>query len=201
MQTRRLSRGFTLIEVLITLIIMVILLGLGIAATGNLQAQARDKEREQDVETIARGLELRYKKGSTYTNNSGVVITNNPGSYPGSNEMWDIMWYHSAPLSEVLPGVSEEAQTTPTGGGFDAICMLYGYNADCDRVEKQSVVQTSFSDDSGGWKDKYVYEFVGRDNKYCTTACVRYNIYWISETDKTPYLGIPGLKVYRSKHQ
>ena len=217
------ARGFTLIEVLITLVIMVILLALGVAAMSSIEAHARDSEREQDIETIARGLELRYKLGSTYTElngsppTEGATVTNKPGAYPGNNEMWQLLWYRTIPVSDDLPGVSDSALKTPTGGDFNALCFFYPYNggcdssesgcnpsttADCWKAEKPIALQAAFTDGNGGWKDRYIYEFIGRDGRYCSgDACVRFNLYWISETDKTVYKGIPGLKVYKSKHK
>ena len=58
-----LRRGFTIIEGLITLVVIGTLLTLGVVSMTNQQAQARDKERESDIAAIARGLEWRYDNG------------------------------------------------------------------------------------------------------------------------------------------
>jgi prepilin-type N-terminal cleavage/methylation domain-containing protein len=207
------KRGFTVVEVLITLTIMAILFGLGTVGLRSSLANARDAERLSDIQTIARGLEQRYDTTYSYnwtedTNSDGIpdtprTTTWNAGSYPGNNELWDtFFWTGHARVGEVLPGVTDAARTSPSGLGMGGVCIFWFWNADCDTAEKDSVIQGSFSDGNGGWKDIYVYEFIGANGNYCNVDdCTRYNLYWISETDKTVFKGIPGLKVWKSKHQ
>ena len=59
----RVQNGFTLIEVLVTLVIMTLLLSLGMVALNSGRVQTRDAERKSDIETIARGLENYYNDG------------------------------------------------------------------------------------------------------------------------------------------
>ena len=207
------KRGFTVVDVLITLTIMAILLGLGTVGLRSALANARDAERLSDVQTIARGLEARYDRTYSYnwtedTNGDGTpdtprTTTWNAGSYPGNNELWDtVFWSGRASLGDVLPGVTDPAVTSPSGVRWGGFCFFWFWNANCDVAEKDSNIQGQFSDGNGGWKDLYTYEFIGANGGYCNIDdCVRYNIYWISEVDKTVYKGIPGLKVWRSKHQ
>ena len=121
------NRGFTVVELLITLVIMAILLTLSVVSMRGLQASARDEERKIDVDTIARGLEEYYKKGNPYYTNGS-----SKGSYPGANMMVSIngsgwcpgtFWVNPAHaayfsicrnyMTEVLPGVSDAALTPP----------------------------------------------------------------------------------------
>lgn len=207
------KRGFTVVEVLVTLTIMAILLGLGTVGLRSSLANARDAERLSDIKVMARGLEQRYDRSYSYnwtedTNSDGIpdtprTTTWNAGSYPGNNELWDtVMWSQRARVSEVLPGVTDAAVRSPSNVYWGAYCIFWFWNADCDVAEKDTNIQSAFSDGNGGWIDKYLYEFIGANGGYCNIDdCVRYNLYWISETDKTVYKGIPGLKVWKSKHQ
>ena len=126
------NRGFTVVEVLVTLVVISILLGLGTVGLRSTLANGRDAERRADIETIARGLEARYDKGSSFnwredTNSDGTpdtdrTTTYTAGSYPGSNELWDTrFWYNRAGISDILPGVTEAAWRSPSNEGTGAI--------------------------------------------------------------------------------
>ena len=52
-----LRRGFTIVELIITITIMGILLVLAVVNVSGTQAQARDDERKADVESISLNLE------------------------------------------------------------------------------------------------------------------------------------------------
>lgn len=127
------SRGFTVVELLITLAVMAILLGLGVVSMRSMIANANDNERASDIATIARGLEIYYKKGNphvkTYEQDPVGGMTTK-GMYPGANEFTHIQgqdWCSHSTLSvtftpcfvpggyanEVFPGVSLAAMTPP----------------------------------------------------------------------------------------
>jgi prepilin-type N-terminal cleavage/methylation domain-containing protein len=208
--------GFTLVELMITMVIMVILTALAVVVTGNIQAQARDNERTQDIQALARGLEIRYTKLSTYTISTDPpsTITITAGKYPGDQEMWEWGWYRSIPNNNIFVGASDDAIISPSGERLGYICALAGFNQPtCDKAEKASNIEKAFrNQDDTGWRDIYLYESTTYDKRYCnndpawngTDDCTRFNLYWISETDKTinpAYPNIPGLKILRSKHQ
>lgn len=96
--------GFTLIELMITLVVMVALMSLGVAAISNLQAQGRDKEREEDMAIIARGLEAYY-------NNGNPKVADRKGTYPNGAELDAIISNNY--LGDALPGVSTQSITAP----------------------------------------------------------------------------------------
>ena len=202
------NRGFSVVEVLVTLVVIGILLGLGTVGLRGTLVNARESERKADIETIARGLEQRYNRSYSFqwVDGNGVTQTSKfgPGDYPGASESWDVLFYwRREEIGVALPGVSTAAWTAPSGhtltGGS---CILYAYSQPkCDAAEKPSNIQEAFADGSGGWRDVYLYEFVGKDGNYCNGDCTRYNLYWISETTPTtvPSFGIPGLQVWKSK--
>ncbi|MGB3945365.1 MAG: prepilin-type N-terminal cleavage/methylation domain-containing protein [Candidatus Saccharimonadales bacterium] len=210
------NRGFTVVEVIVTMVVITIILGLGTVGLRASLANARDSERQSDIETIARGLEQRYDRTYSFnwmedTNSDGTpdtirTSTFYAGNYPGASESWDVFFYwRRAGVGDALPGVTEEAWKSPSGIGLQGgSCILYGFSQPkCDFAEKPSNIQEAFSNGSGGWRDIYMYEFVGPDGLYCNGNCTRYNLYWLSETKPTniPSMGIPGLQVWRSKHQ
>src|SRR6478672_10052725 len=80
------KRGFTVVAVLITLVIIGILLGLGTVGLRSTLANGRDSERKADIETIARGLEAYYARGNPY-----VVGSVTKNTYPGSGDFQHLM--------------------------------------------------------------------------------------------------------------
>lgn len=120
------KRGFTVVELLVTMVIITIILGLGVVNLRSSLANGRDAERKSDIETIARGLEQRYNRTYSYnwmedTNGDGTPDTQrtstwNAGQYPGASESWDVFfWYGRATVADALPGVSTQAWTSPSG--------------------------------------------------------------------------------------
>lgn len=71
-------RGFTLVELLITMTIMVILLGIVVVSLRSNQISARDEKRKTDVKVISEGLENYYEAGTD---------TASPGAYPSTDLM------------------------------------------------------------------------------------------------------------------
>lgn len=70
------SRGFTIVELIITISIAAILLTLGVVNLRGSQMNGRDAERKIDIETIAQHLETYYNSG---TDNSTSI-----GAYPST---------------------------------------------------------------------------------------------------------------------
>ncbi|MGB4420245.1 MAG: type II secretion system protein, partial [Candidatus Saccharimonadales bacterium] len=74
-------RGFTVVELVITITIMAILLTLGVVNMRGSQANSRDAERKADIETIAKHLETYYTSGTdgqtpTYEYPSTELVSN-----------------------------------------------------------------------------------------------------------------------------
>lgn len=172
--------GFTLIELLITITVMVILVVLAVVSLRSTQASARDEERKTDIETIARGLELRYTNGNSKVTAPSYV---QKGNYPGVNEMLHGMGFTRsgyAPsviaggyLTELLPETSSTNFVPPNGGTFDILCV-----GSCQPAETQSVINAATT------ISKYEYEPVDTAGNVCFDGgCVRYNLYYRTEKD------------------
>ena len=80
-------RGFTLIEILVTITIMVILMTLGVASLRGTQVRARDEDRRNDAENITRHLDSQYAKGYSFPFDSTTVTQR--GSYPTTAQFTD----------------------------------------------------------------------------------------------------------------
>lgn len=179
-------RGFTIVELVVVMTIMAILLTLGIFGLQKSQANARDAERKNDIESIARGLEERYKTGNPvayYDDGAGNTDWDKAGQYPGTKEMQHISGavvpgfnrYSGAdgvPYWEsVFAGVSRASFTSPNGQTLVPDCL-----ASCLPAGTASQYQALV--DSG----KYVYEPVDASgNICCCKGCVRFDLYYETE--------------------
>ena len=182
--------GFTLVELMITMVIMVILTALAVVVTGNIQVQARDNERDQDIQSIARGLEQYYVNGNQYYIPGGTK-----GSYPGANMMVSISgagWCPEtfianadlAPLyskctsagysSEVFPGVTNEILTPP---GYDTPQLVTPWIPFASQAQYEQAVTDALAD------NKYVYKPMFSDGIYCNneTTCTRFELKYKKE--------------------
>jgi len=187
------NRGFTVVEILVTLIIMTILLTLGTVGIRSSLANARDAERADDIATIARGLEQYYKRGNQYYIGTGST----QGTYPGSNTMMSISgagWCNTATIensteaakfsvckpyfSDALPGVTTSALTPPDRStiGFQDPWQTPDSTTN---VLITSWMQTEIN------AGKYIYKPMYSDSYqlcYDDTNCSRYALFYKKET-------------------
>jgi len=169
-------RGFTIIEILVTVTVMVILMTLGVVSIRSTQANARDEERKSDVETIARGLEQFYQKGGN---------TVQPGTYPGHSQLWNGPAYGQTYTWEsYAPGASKATFTSPSGiYGLGLICIFgspSGYwstVSGCETPGNMTKIRASLE------PDRYGYEPLYANGALCYDNCKSFTLYWISEVD------------------
>lgn len=168
-------KGFTIVELMVTVVILIILTLLLVTRLVFTQMGGRDQERETDITTIATGLELYYQNGSP----DGTIPK---GYYPGADQV-DAAALLSPPFQDFLEGISKgtyEAPGGPINGNvnFNAP-RLVGTNPDGSYTD---------SDVRGVlmWYP-YVYQVLKRDNYPCFTSldCVKYNLYYIDEQSNT----------------
>lgn len=211
MQTRR---GFTIVEMVVTMAIMAILLTLTVVSLNQSQVNARNAKRKADAQAIARGLEVRYKQGNpraTQTPTDGSKSMTATGQYPGINE-----WYHVAGfakdstwnpiqiaggyLTEEYSGTSSSNFSPPTsnsGSKFNIFCTYTGCTDPSTGTWFTEGNATNLADAMKPNNDNYVYEPIGSDGTPCSNAdCVRFNLYYHLEGDPaTTY------QVIKSDHQ
>lgn len=172
------QRGFTIIEILVTLLIMVVLLTLGTVYVSTLLKNGRDTEREEDIAAIARGLEYRYANGNSHV--PGVT----KGSYPTVTEFkhmkgTSVFGYLPAQIAggyvtEVLSGTNDSTLLNPAGQDqFILESETAGNPADSN-----SQLNTVFSSNT----DPYVYSPEDASGNVCTVApCTSFTLYWRNE--------------------
>lgn len=114
-------------------------------------------------------------------------------------------------ITRLLPGTTADSFQPPSSNGYLSVICVWN----CGDSKNTAELQKAFGNPggTGAYRDAYVYEPIAANNKLCwdrsqnypglneNVPCVKFNLYWISETDKTVYLGIPGLKVIKSRHQ
>ena len=187
------NRGFTVVEIIITLVVMTILLSLGTVGIQGSLANARDAERAEDIGVIARGLEQYYKRGNPYYIGTGAT----QGTYPGADMMLSMDgtgWCPSTSTqdttqaakysecrryySDVLPGVTDDALTPPNKTSVMLSNPRLTTGADSTTTLITTWMQSEI--DAG----KYVYKPMGTDYALCyaETTCRRFALFYKKET-------------------
>ena len=175
--------AFTIVELMITLVVMTVLMTLAVVSFKSTETNARDTEREADVKMIARGLEQRYKEG----NSEATATAIKQGSYPGLTEI-----LHMTGVDETsqgftpgqvsggylrlgLPGTTDASFTNPSGqSAFTVICTS------CSVSEGDATTLTA----AFNGQDRYVYEPLTASGTTCSGGdCRRFNLYWKKESD------------------
>lgn len=169
-------RGFTIVELVITITVMVILLTLAVVNITSTQANARDSERKADAESIALNLENFYA-------NQNPNIPNSGGSYPGLDGLSDLKTY--------LPDL--DIKVTQTPGNNDS--------GSTNLVAATNNLSPSVTPLPSTTNDVYVYQPLTVSGSLCATtsttsagACRKFNIYYFQETSNR-------VEMITSKHQ
>lgn len=162
-------RGFTIVELIITITIMGILLTLAVVNLNSSQANARDSERAGDVEAITLNLE------SYYNNSSEDALGNfakSGGTYPGSS------YLASSTFSKILPDIDPKSIHAP---GVDLTAPMSFVAA-----TNNSQSPTTILPKPSKTNDVYVYQPLTANGGPCTdpavSECRKFNIYYYQET-------------------
>ncbi len=189
------TRGFTIVEMLVVIVVIGILLVLSLLLISNNFANARDTERRADIENIARGLETRYKQGNPRVSTPSYVTA---GSYPGVNEIRHITGVSMAGFTPVqisggyprdaLPGTELSTFSPPdvsgSFSGFNVICA-----SSCGAARDAATISSSVT------KDTYYYQPIDTNGDVCIQGgCVRFQLFWREEVSGD-------LKVAESRRQ
>jgi prepilin-type N-terminal cleavage/methylation domain-containing protein len=171
-------RGFTIVELIITITIMGILLTLAVVNVGTTQAKARDDARKSDIESIASNLESFYISGTdnstTFARYPSLGLTGSAANITSN--------LRDADLNAFLPpGTTNVAQT-----------FLPSTNAGTSPS-----IQTTTGVTPQPTKDQYVYQPIKSDGSVCQSGeidCRKYNLFYRLESDNAVYR-------YTSKNQ
>lgn len=162
------SAGFTIVEIVITLMIMGILLSLAVVNVDSTQRNARDVERRGDIEAIQLSLEDYYKSEDSRSYPSTALPN-------GSVENMRTMLKDISIESLKAPGIEDPNVTF---------------------IAAETAVQTTSGATSQPiTKDQYVYQPLYIDDTNVTRLCEetsppcrKYNLYYRLEGDDTVYM-------------
>lgn len=162
-------RGFTIIELTVTITIMGILLVLGVINLANSQINSRDTERKTDIETIATHLETYYTSGND--------VSTSAGSYPTTDLMTDMISQTST-----LRDIDTKNLIAPGAPTISSSSLVPATNSTQTTAGVTPQPQNSSS------QNQYVYQPIyhnGAAGSLCTSglSCQSFNLYYISETD------------------
>lgn len=169
------KKGFTIVELIITITIMGILLTLAIVNVTSSQISARDSERKSDIETIALAMESYYDSNDSSHNGPYDMAG---GSYPATINISDDTNFATA-----LPGIDPRVVRAP------------GVSTS---QPKSLVVATNNTQTTGGVSPSpttstYVYQPIKKDGSLCGQIvskgdCREFNLYYRLEVDNTVYM-------------
>ena len=159
------QRGFTVVELIITITVMGILLLLTVVNLTSSQLSARDSERVADIDTIKSLLENYYTAGSP--------ITGGVGSYP-SMSITD-----PNTLKANLPDADLKSFTAPGMAGPSAT-----FTAANNTVQNVSAI------DPQPTINQYIYQPLDSVGELCVGQpdCRKFNLYYRLEKDNTVYM-------------
>ncbi len=175
-------RGFTIVELVITVTIIGILLTLVVVNMSSAQVNARDSERKADVEAIALSFEA-------YNNNDveGLgLLTGN--TYPGVNYIYPT-W-----LTTVLPFAADldpKSYKAPAENDSDTVSLVPATN----NIQTTAGILPRPSASN----DVYVYQAILGSGALCNDpvingSCRKFNIFYYQEADNS-------VKMITSKNQ
>lgn len=174
MLKRMKMRGFTIIEVVITITIMGILLTLAIVNLQASEISSRDSERKGDVEVLATNLEAFYRTG----NGTSPTVGRYPSTIIASGD--------EATLLATLRDLDIRAAIAP--GATNAATTFISATNDTQTTSGVRPIPTATS---------YVYQPLQSNNTLCvneTQECRKFNIFYLTEADNT-------VQVVTSKNQ
>ena len=159
-------RGFTVVEIIITVTVMGILLLLAVVSLSATQVRARDDTRKTSVEAIATALEGYY---SIRPNTTAEI-----GRYPATSQVdtpaeIQTSFPDATPDSFIAPGASDVTSS---------FIMATNTNQTTTGVTPQPTTA------------QYVYQPLASNNTLCTssaTNCRKFNLFYRLEGDNTVY--------------
>lgn len=158
-------RGFTVVELIITVTIMGILLTLAVVNLNSTQVGARDTERKEDVAALATNLEAYYRNG---TEASTLV-----GRYPPTS----LTLSGETSVRASLRDIDFKSVTAPGSTGVAATF-----------ISATNAVQTTSGVTPQPTTTQYVYQPLQANGTLCTAAnheCRKFNIFYRLEVDNT----------------
>lgn len=169
-------RGFTLVELLVTIAIIGILTSVGLSTFTSAQKKSRDARRKNDLATITKALEVYYNDHSRYPNDETGQIKGCTIADPDTEEVcaWGAAFQHAdtTPATVYLISLPDDP-----GSGRD-----YYYEAAADRKSYQLYSRLENAADPAVPKDGETPQVYSGTVCATDTACN----YGISSPNTTP---------------
>jgi prepilin-type N-terminal cleavage/methylation domain-containing protein len=165
-------RGFTIVELIITITIMGILLTLAVVNVNATQAKARDDERKTDITSIANNLETFY---TTAVDASTVF-----GRYPSLGL--------NASLSSLTTNLRDADTKAFMAPGITDPMVSFIASTNTGTAKS---IQTAAGVLPQPTKDQYVYQPIKSDGSVCLSGeldCRKFNLFYRLESDNTVYV-------------
>ena len=159
-------RGFTIVELIITITIMGILMILAVVNVNATQTRARDDERKADVAAIASALESYYRVGTS----SSTSYNRYPATTITASETTIKAALRDANMNSFM-APSQTTVTTTFTAATNAVQTTNG-------ILPQPTV------------NQYIYQPIDSSGALCTsssTECRKYNLYYRLESDNGVY--------------
>lgn len=164
-------RGFTIVELIITITIMGILMTLAVVSVSSTQLKSRDDKRKSDIESIANNLESFYVSG---TDNSTSFARYPTTAIVGS----------AASITASLRDADMKS-FLPPGTTNVAVTFLASTN-----TGSAPAIQTTAGVTPQPTTSQYVYQPIKSDGSVCVAAeidCRKFNLFYRLEADNVVY--------------
>jgi len=115
------TKGFTLVELLVVIVIISILASISIIAYNGSQGRARDSRRQNDIAELAKGLELYYLDNHKYPTSGGATVMSNAW-----NTTADASW--QTLVTALKPYMDNNVPSDPTSTSNVNVLTPVGYN-------------------------------------------------------------------------
>ena len=174
---RKRGKGFTIVELMVTITILLVLTTIVVARLLLTQTGGQDQERNIDTSSIATGLEIFYQDGD-------LTGTISKGYYPGALQV-QAAAITTPPFDAFLDGVPQASfeapdRNTSNSFGVDPNYASAAVGANPDGSYSDAQARALFP------TYNYLYQPLKRNNTFCANYadCVKFNLYYLKqETD------------------
>ena len=172
-------RGFTVVELLITITIMGILLTLAVVNLTTTQMNGRDAQRKTDIDAIANNLEIYYKEGG---DNPAVTVI---GRYPSTAMLIGSEATVEAAVRQNIRDVDFKILAAP------GVATSTSPNITASFIAATNSTQTTTGVAPQPTTSQFVYQPLQANGQLCTSdtaqECRKFNLYYRLEADNTVY--------------
>lgn len=169
-------RGFTIVELIITITIMGILLTLAVVNVNVTQAKARDDQRKGDIESIASNLEAFYA--------TGTDTSTDLGRYPSTGLLGSYTTLRANLRDIDIKSLQAPGTPDPAANTIPASFII------SDNTGNAPSIQTTSGVSPQPTIDQYVYQPIKTDGSICTPSdidCRKFNLFYRLESDNVVY--------------